>query len=447
MRRVVLFLTTSAAVLVLAWWVAHLPGTVALSGFGYSVETTSPIAVVGGVVLLVALLLVLRLLMGLLGMPGALRFWRQGQARRQGDVAVGRALVALAAGEAAGARRQARRARDLLGDTPQTLLLAAESARLGGNPAEAEAIYQTLVGRTDSAFLGLRGLFRLAVEREDWHEAALLAKRAEALEPGANWLRDARLRVADETGQWGRALALAGPDLPEEVLATAASQAEADPQGAAKLARQAWKANPAFPPAVVAYAASLKREGHEARAEEVILAAWKVAPHPDLAAALLEDASDARARLRQAVKLSNARAEHVETQYLLGRLSLEAGEIGEARFHAERARGLAVPTRRILLLLADITAAERRDASAVLRAAAEAPADPAWTCGQCGTRQVAWRPACPACHATARMSWKEAPAADRPALVAETIDAERVEAGALVQQPAGPRIHQAIKGP
>ena len=44
MRRVVLFLTTSAAVLVLAWWVAHLPGTVALSGFGYSVETTSPIA-------------------------------------------------------------------------------------------------------------------------------------------------------------------------------------------------------------------------------------------------------------------------------------------------------------------------------------------------------------------------------------------------------------------
>jgi HemY protein len=191
----------------------------------------------------------------------------------------------------------------------------------------------------------------------------------------------------------------------------------------------------------------LKREGHEARAEEVILAAWKAEPHPDLAAALLEDVPDARARLRQAVKLSNARAEHVETQYLLGRLSLEAGEIGEARFHAERARGLAVPTRRILLLLADITVSERRDASAVLRAAAEAPADPAWTCGQCGTRQSMWRPACPACHATARMSWTAARDADRPALMAETIEAERVEAGALVQQPAGPRIHPAIKGP
>lgn len=442
MRRVVLFLLASAAVLALAWWVAHLPGTVALSGFGYSVETTSPVAVVGGAVLLLALLVVLRLVMGLLGVPGVLRFWRRAQARRQGDAAVGKALVALAAGEAAAARRQARRARDLLGDTPQTLLLAAESARLGGNRGEAEACYQVLAARSDGAFLGLRGLFRLAVEREDWAEASSLARRAEALQPGANWLREARLRVADETGQWGRALALAGPDLPEEVLASAAAQQEADPQGAAKLARQAWKANPAFPPAVVAHAAALRREGHDGRAEEAIIAAWRAEPHPDLAAALLEDVADARARLRLAVKLSNARAEHVETQYLLGRLSLEAGEVGEARFHAERARGLALPTKRVLLLLADIAAAERRDATALLRAAAEAPADPAWTCGQCGTRLAAWRPACPACHAPARIGWVGPRALARPVLAAEAVEAK---AGALVEQAAGPGVRAAIE--
>jgi HemY protein len=444
MRRVVLFLAASAAVLALSWWVAHLPGTVALAGFGYSVETSSPIAVVGGVVLLLALLLVLRVVMAVLGVPGALRFWRRAQARRQGDTAVGRALVALAAGEAEAARRAARRARDLLGDTPQTLLLAAESARLGGNRAEAEACYQALVARADGAFLGLRGLFRLAVEREDWTEAGALARRAEALQPGANWLREARLRVADETGQWGRALALAGPDLPEEVLATAAAQAEADPQGAARLARQAWKANPAFAPAVVAHAAALRREGHEARAEEAIIAAWRAEPHPDLAAALLEEAPDARARLRLAVKLSNARAEHVETQYLLGRLSLAAGEAGEARFHAERARGLAVPTKRILLLLADIAAAERRDPARLLREAAEAPADPAWTCGQCGARQAAWRPACPACHTPARIAWVGPRPLGRAVLVAEAVEAEPVAGGALIQQAAGAGVGLAV---
>lgn len=443
MRRVVLFLAASAAVLALAWWVAHLPGTVALAGFGYSIETTSPIAVVAGTVLLLALVLLLRVVMGVLGVPGALRFWRRAQARRQGDVAVGRALVALAAGEAAVARRQARRARDLLGDTPQTLLLAAESARLGGNRAEAEACYQALVARADGAFLGLRGLFRLAVEREDWNEAATLARRAEALQPGAGWLREARLRVADETGQWGGALSLAGPDLPEEVLASAAAQQEADPQGSAKLARRAWKANPAFPPAVVAHAAALRREGHEARAEEAIIAAWRADPHPDLAAALLEDVSDAKARLRLAVRLSNARAEHVETQYLLGRLSLEAGEVSEARFHAERARALAVPTKRVMLLLADIAAAERRDTVRLLREAAEAPADPAWTCGQCGTRLAAWRPSCPSCHAPARIGWVGPRALGRAEAGRQVLVAEPVE---LVQQPAGAGIRPAIEG-
>lgn len=405
MRRVVLFLAACAAILAVAWWVAHLPGTVSLAGFGYSLQTTTPIAVVGGVVLLLALMLVLRLLMMLVGMPGAFRFWRRGHGRRQGDAAVGRALVALAAGEAPGARRAARRARELLGDTPQTLLLVAESARLAGDRAEAEAIYQALAARADAAFLGLRGLFRLAVEREDWTEAGVLARRAEALQPGANWLREARLRVAEETGNWSRALSLAGPDMPEEMLATAAAQAEADPQGAARLARQAWKANPEFPPAAVAHAAALRREGHEAQAEQAILAAWKAAPHPDLAAFLLDEAPDAKGRLQQAVKLSNARAEHVETQFLLGRLSLEAGELREARFHAERARGLALPTRRILLLLADIAAAEGRDASALLREAALAPTDPAWGCGACGTRHRAWQGACPACHAPGRMRW------------------------------------------
>ena len=405
MRRVIWLLIVTAAAVALAWWLAHLPGTVALSGFGYTIEAATPVALVGGTLMLIALLLVLRLLMALAGLPGAWRFWRRDHQRRSGDTAVGRALVALAAGEAVPARRAAQRARDALGDTPQTLLLAAESARLAGNRAEAEACYQLLTARPDGAFLGLRGLFRLAIEREDWKEAASLARRAEALQPGANWLRDTRLRLATQTGDWSRARALAGPDLPEELVTAAAATAEADPEAAARLARQAWKANPTFPPAVIAHASALKREGHDARAEDVVLAAWRAAPHPDLATFLLADAPDAAAKLRSATKLSNVNAECVETQYLLGRLSLEAGECREAGFHADRARALARPTQRIFLLLADIATAEGRDPAPLLHAAVIAPADPAWRCGQCGTAHRHWHLACPTCHSTARISW------------------------------------------
>lgn len=418
MRRVLFVLAATAVTLGVAWWVAHLPGTVVLSGFGYAVEAASPVAVVAGAIALLLLLLALRLLMALFGLSGAVRFWRRGRQRRRGDTAVGRALVALAAGEAEPARRAAQRARAALGDTPQTLLLAAEAARLAGNLAEAEACYQALLGSPGGEFLGLRGLFRLAVAREDWAEAARLARRAEAMHPGGTWLRDARLRLAEETGNWSRALALAGPDLPVELLATEAAGAEADPQTAARLARQAWKANPRFAPAALAHAAALRREGREAKAEEVVVEAWRSAPHPDLAAFLLAETADPAARLRVAVKLSNAHAEHVETQYLLGRLSLAAGDLHEAAFHAERARSLAVPTRRIFLLLADIAAAGGQDPADLLREAAEAPSDPTWRCGQCGTAHARWHLACPACHAPGRIAWSIPQHAERQRLTA-----------------------------
>jgi HemY protein len=405
MRRVLFILAALAAFVALAWWLAFLPGTVTASALGYSIEAAAPVALVGGVVLLGLLLLLLRLLLGLFGLPGAVRFWSRGRRRRKGDAAVSRALVALAAGDAARSRREARRAQESLGDTPQTLLLLAESARLAGDHMAAAAHYKVLAAREDGAFLGLRGLFRQAVEREDWKEAAALARRAEALQPAGTWLREARLRLAEETGNWSGALALAGPDLPEEAVAAAAAVATDDPVESARLARLAWRANPGFAPGALAHAAALRRQGRDDQAEAVVLEAWRAAPHPDLAAFLLADTHDAKARLQAATRLSNVQAEHVETQLLLGRLSLEAGELRDARFHGERALGLAVPTRRVHRLLADIAAAEGGDPMPALRAAAEAPDDPAWHCGQCGAVQAKWHPVCPACHAPARMAW------------------------------------------
>ncbi len=407
MRRVIWILLLVGLALALAWWVAFLPGTVSASAFGYTVETITPIAVVAVAVAVLLLLLLLRVLLGLLGLPGAARFWNSRRRRRAGDAAVGHALVALAAGDAPKARRESRRARDNLGDTPQTLLLAAEAARLAGNQEQAKECYEALLAQRDGAFLGLRGLFRQAVEREDWKQADALARRAEALQPGGNWLRDARLRLAEETGDWSRAMALSGPGLPEEVVATAAAGASADPESAARYARLAYRANPGFVPAVVAHAAALRRQGREAKAEEVVVEAWRSAPHPDLAAFLLERETNPKARLSQAVRLSNANAEHLETQYLLARLSLDAGELREARFHAERARSLATPTRRIHVLMADLAAAEGKDPTPELREAAMAPADPAWRCGQCGAVHREWHPVCPSCHAPGRIGWQE----------------------------------------
>src|SRR4051812_46143127 len=223
MRRILKTLFWCAVVLVCAWVVANLPGRVSFDAGPYTVETSVSIAVAVLLLLFVVLYFIFRLVRLAFLVPRASSAWRGSRRRRGGEQAVTRALVALAAGEKADARREAHRARALLGDTPQTLLLSAEAGRLAGRDDEAVAALRALAERKDSAFLGLRGLLANAVTRQNWSEAASLARQAEAAHPGAAWLRHERAQLAIRSGDWAEALTLSGLDGPRAALGVGAA--------------------------------------------------------------------------------------------------------------------------------------------------------------------------------------------------------------------------------
>ena len=292
-------------------------------------------------------------------LPETVRRWRTGRRRQSGDLAVTRTLVALAAGDTGDARREAARARRLLGDTPQVLLLAAEAGRLSGRESEAEAAFRALAEREESAFLGLRGLLRQAMARKDWEQAAVLARQAEAAHPGAAWLRGERSQLAMRVGSWSEALALADPDAPKAALATAAAQAETDPTHGLRLAKQAWTEDPSLAPAALAYARRLRDAGRESRAQDVLRKTWSAAPHPDIGEMALAPHTDPLARVQEAKRLAQENPDHPETHLLLAQASLGAGLIGEARHQAEAARAAGLNDRRLWMLLADLEETER----------------------------------------------------------------------------------------
>jgi HemY protein len=325
---------------------------------------------------------------------------------------VTKALVALAAGEKADARREASRARRLLGDTPQTLLLAAEAGRIAGREDEAETAFRALIVQDGAAFLGFRGLLRQAMTREDWTEAAALARRAEAAHPGAAWLRQERAQLAIRAGHWAEALELADPDAPKAALGAAAAEAEADPARALRLARQAWKQDPAFAPAALTYARRLRTDGRESRAQAVLAKTWQLAPHPDLADLALAPVTDPLARTQAAKRLTAHNPEHAESRLLLAHTALAAGLTGEARHQAEAAVASGVNQRRVWLLLAEIEEEERGDTEAgrmaqrdALRRAAGADPDPGWQCRVCHAPAAEWHPACPICASAGSLRW------------------------------------------
>jgi HemY protein len=416
MHRVLLALLVAAVVLALAWGMASLPGQVSANVGEFSFEAPTSVVALGLLLLFALVYALLRLLGGLISLPGRVGARRAARRRRGGDIAVTQTLLALAAGDTGEARREASRARRLLGDGPATLLLAAEAGRMAGRTDEAEAAFRALTERKDAAFLGLRGLLRQAVERGDWSEAAVLARQAEAVQPGAAWLRRERARLAVRAGAWSDALALADAGVPKAALATAAAEAATDAGQGLRLARLAWKDDPSLAPAALAYATRLRAAGRESRALVVIRHSWSIAPHPDLADFALRAVNDALQRLQAAQRLTEANPEHAESRLLLARAALAAGLTGEARRHAQAAHAAGVNQRRLWLLLAEIEEVEGGDTEAgrlaqrdALRHAATADPDPVWRCSACHTAHAAWYPNCPDCFTVGSLRWSTEP--------------------------------------
>ncbi|HUB48774.1 MAG TPA: heme biosynthesis HemY N-terminal domain-containing protein [Acetobacteraceae bacterium] len=417
MRRVLFVLAACVVALAVAWFLAGLPGHVTAQFGATTVDMATSVAALGLLLVFVLLYAVFRGVGALLRLPYVAARWDAARDRRRGDVAVTRALLALAAGDKADARREAGRARQWLGDTPQTLLLAAEAGRLAGRDDEAEAAFRRLTERPDAAFLGYRGLLRQALNRQDWTEAAVLAGQAEAAHPGAAWLRHERAQLALRSGRWAEALDLADTNGARAALAAAAADVEQDSARATRLARQAWKADASLAAAALAYAKRLRAEGREPRAQAVIRHSWSLAPHPDLADFALAPVTDPLARAQAAQRLAEANPEHVESRLLLARTALAAGLTGEARHQAVLARDSGLNQRRLWLLLAEIEEAEgggteagraaQRDA---LRRAATADADPEWRCTACHAVAACWSAACPSCGTAGGLRWGAAQA-------------------------------------
>jgi HemY protein len=423
MWRAIKFTVAAAILIALAWYVSRLPGHVDVDIGAAQFEARLPAAILLVVVIFGALYVLLRVVGALLRSPRRAVLSIRVNRRGAGERAVTRTLLALAAGDPHDARREAQRARRLLGPTPQALLLVAEASRMAGHEAEATDAFRALTENGDARFLGYRGLLRQAMEREDWAEAASLARQAEDAHPGAAWLRAERGQLAIRTGNWAEALSLADADAPKAALAAAAADAEPDPAVATRLARQAWKESPGNTAAALAYARRLRAEGRERQVQSVLRRAWGLSPQPDLADFALAPISDAAERVAAARRLVEDNLDSPETHLLLARELLSANQPAEAGRESEKARQGGLDQRRLWALRADIEEAlgDAPAAREAVRRAGTAAPDPAWRCTGCGTEAPGWSVVCRGCGRVGTLEWsavKPGPLIQMPARAA-----------------------------
>ncbi|RAU23670.1 hypothetical protein CU669_00765 [Paramagnetospirillum kuznetsovii] len=425
MRRLLAFLLITAIVVAGAVWLADRPGEVTIRWQGWRADTSVPVLLAVLVVLVAALSLLGRLLRLVFGAPGRFLAARRARRTRKGYVALSDGLAAVAAGDSRQAAKLARRADKLLADSAVTGLLSVQAAQMSGDADALRSRFQAMTERSETAYLGHRGLMDQALKAGERKAALDHGARAFTLQPGAEGLAAGLFELQLEAGQWPEAAltlatarrhsALTGDD-PSRLRAlllfarAEAAQASGDTASALSLAEDARDCDPSLVPAVVLAAALLGARGKLRKAAALILSAFKTAPHPDLVAqwAALGPNDSALERVKRMQKLVEANPASPDGHMGLAEAALAAKLWGQARTHLDKARDQR-PTLRTLTLLARLEREERKDEAAAvawLAKAGEAKPESAWTCGSCGHPASVFSVNCPACHAAGRMEWR-----------------------------------------
>ena len=299
MIRIVAILLVVLAAAAGLQWLADRPGTIVVEWQGYIAETSVFRAFVILVVAMGLVVLAWSALRSLWSSPAAIGRLLNRRRQPRGLGALSSGMIAIGAGDGPLAMRYAGQARKTLPHEPLTHLLRAQTAQLVGDRATSRRIFEAMLSSPDTEQLGLRGLF-LEAEREGEREAARqFAERAVKLNPKLTWpveaLFDLQCRAEDWQGALNTLAIAQRNNLIDKtvamrrraVLFTAQAQAaeETAADKALELAREAHRLAPDLVPAAAIAGRVLAAQGNTPRAARVLLKAWRLSPHPDLAAA------------------------------------------------------------------------------------------------------------------------------------------------------------------
>lgn len=428
MLRTVIFLLQLAILAAAAVWIADRPGQVTIRWLGREITTEV------GVLLLAVFLLMLLAALGyhlwrrLLGAPGeTLRAMGQSR-RRRGLQALSNGLIAVAAGEVEEARRWSRKAEQLLDEPALTQLLAAQVAEIDGDHERAHQLFDAMLARPETRFLGLRGLVQQALAQGDTQAALRYVEEAHRLRPDTPWVLDTLFDLAERDGR----LAEAGRVLAEARRRGVLPAAEADRRKAVVLledslqqeqqgetpaafdrAKQALRLSPELTAAAQAAARLAARLGKTREGERILERAWTLQPHPALAELYLglTRPGNALARLRLLRRLTGGQPEHPETLLVLAGAAIEAERWSEARSILAPLEQAPADQRvaRLFALLAEVEEKDPAAAQAWRERAAALPAAPTWHCKACGQAQTLWQPRCARCGGFDSLVWSAGP--------------------------------------
>jgi HemY protein len=395
MIRVIFYLIVVALLAFGAVWLAERPGEVAITWQGRRIDTSVFVLIAAVAAVAVATVILWSILRAILRAPENIARYRRYRRGQRGYLAVSQGLIAVGSGDARAAKRLTAEAARIAPREPLTLLLSAQSAQLSGDHDTAVATFQEMAHRDDTRVLGLHGLFVEAQRRSDHAAALTYAEEAARHASVPVWAAQAVLEFRCVAGDWSGALDRLDRNYKSRlidkrtyrrqraVLLTAQAQAIAgtERERAMALAREAAKLAPDLVPAAALAGKLLGEAGERRKAARTIERAWRVNPHPDLAAAYvnLRPGDSARQRLSRVEALAAKGPPDAEAALAVARAALDAQEFAVARTALAPYTG--APRKRVAALMSELEMAQGDEGRARewMARALNARRDPAWT--------------------------------------------------------------------
>ncbi|MCC3245722.1 tetratricopeptide repeat protein [Methylocystis sp. WRRC1] len=407
-------------------WLIEQPGSLTLEFAGWHMEASIPVAVAGLLLLIATVIVVWAIVVALIRLPRRMAGGSRERRRERGLDVISQGLVAVGAGDLARARKAAALAERLLPGEPLTQMLNAQAAQLSGDHQAAAKAFHKMTLKPETKLLGLRGLHIEAKRRQDAEAAHHFAKAAHEIAP-LPWAGSAVLEHHAAGGDWEKARAAVEANLAAKAIDAATAQnlravietamamekEREHPHDALRLARQALKRRPGFPPAAATAARVLIHHGDRKQALKLIETVWATKPHPDLAEVYFEalpDESNSQ-RVTRIEKLARLAPDAPESRHILAQAALSARDFTKAR---EALAPLVAagqhPTAHTCLLMAEIEDAQNGPSGPVrewLARGSRAPRDPAWIAD--GVVSKHWLPISPVSGKLDAFEWKIPP--------------------------------------
>jgi len=370
---------------------------------GYLVETSAARLAVIAIVFIALTYALLRLVFWLKNSPHRVLQKIRKNNEQQAYRNIMSGFSALAAGDAARARKFADKADRVLPQEALVKLLQAQIAVNSGQGLEAENYYKALTTTEEGKFAGFRGLVAQAMNNNKPERALQIASDLLRDNPKSAWLNEALIDLAFRVSDWDKLerylkKAEANKALEKAVLKekfavyyavkARLAQAEGRLKDAEWLGERALKYKADFLPAAIILSGLYVEEEEYKKVRKLVARFWAVAPHPQLAKnyELALRNSGIRDKSKRVKRLYEKNPDDIDSIEFYARVLLD--EKHKETAYEILQHGLSIrQTRGLCELMAQID-----DKVSWLAKAAAAEGNKCWHCRVTNARYAEWQP-------------------------------------------------------